>query len=306
MMFRPEAPIPPRTVQSAFDRLRYGVRRRPNTPAPEMTVVTGDSYDQGWGGAGIAFVTARPPPMPVSKEWDFRYDPRFVVTPHAFAVGRLITRLQPYIGDCGYAGNKEWFFGSLGDAVDRLTGLDARASERTTLTAVLDAAEGMVSPEQKALPLPFVRSPWRERLVERPWADARIVTFRNVDRLGSRWPRFGTVFSHRYARREIIELRSAQVGNAGTAANLRAGRVGTLTVGENVTEVRFGFVPSDAEPYREVFERNMMALAQDVAENLGQKEVELWIEGGLIRASPWGDPPPPGRILAATAGKDVE
>ena len=130
-------------VRLGLARLRRLVLTRPATPAPEVAVAD-DGYDQGWGGAGIAFVTRAPPPPPVSKEWDFRYPPRYVVTPHAFPVGWLIALLQPLLGAWGHAGNKYVFFASLGDGIDRALAADPVASERVTLLALLDAAEALL------------------------------------------------------------------------------------------------------------------------------------------------------------------
>ena len=94
------------------------------------------------------------------------------------------------------------------------------------------------------------------------------------------------------ARTELMQLREKQVGRLGAAATLV--KCEGVWGGRSETTLRceIEYVPSPKETRRSVFRKNMLDLAEKVAERFGQEEVWLRMGGKLSRATAPGEHAP--------------
>lgn len=132
-------------------------------------------------------------------------------------------------------------------------------------------------------------------VVEGPGERAALTIGLRVDRPrpGSLARRKGTQITSRRARDELMRLREKQVGRLGAAATLVKCE-GAWGGGkpETTLSCEIEYVPSPKETRRTVFRKNMLDLAEQVAERFGQEEVWLRMGGRLYRANAPGERSP--------------
>jgi hypothetical protein len=96
-------------------------------------------------------------------------------------------------------------------------------------------------------------------------------------------PKLGTILSVYTAKSRIVKLRTAQVGAGAAVFKKCEGR--WLAMKYPILECVFAFTPSHQENTREEFYKNMWHLAEQIAQQLGQKEIFVEMAGHTYRAN---------------------
>jgi hypothetical protein len=100
----------------------------------------------------------------------------------------------------------------------------------------------------------------------------------------------GTVIKTEVAQNEFARLRIAQVGPKGASATItRCEGRWADSPAEPTMVCEVEHIPSPKEARTRQFKKNMIALAEQLAERLGQHEVWLRLGGRLIRANAPGE-----------------
>jgi hypothetical protein len=98
-------------------------------------------------------------------------------------------------------------------------------------------------------------------------------------------PKKGEVLSPEVAKQEILKLRAKQVGAKAAASTIGQCEGRWMDQPEPTLVCEIKFFPSAREKHVETFERHVGALAENIAEKLGQQEVMIEMGGKTYRAN---------------------
>jgi len=102
-------------------------------------------------------------------------------------------------------------------------------------------------------------------------------------------PKKGQVIDPDVATKEIVRLRSRQVGGRAAAATIMRCEGRWMDQAEPSLVCEIKFFPSQREKHTSTFERHVGVLAENIAESLGQQEVLVEMGGQTYRANSPGE-----------------